>query len=117
MNAVKCYHEVEKFENKNIRTLFASTGVKGDELPSTYYVDNLLYPNSINTAPLNTIEDWMESGQKEAGEIISEDECDEYFALIKSKGMKMDNVYKTLLTDGLDAFKVSFNDLLGKLKN
>ena len=28
INATKCYHEVNKFKNPNIRTLFASTGVK-----------------------------------------------------------------------------------------
>jgi len=76
-----------------------------------------LYPHSINTAPLNTIEDWIETGKKDATEIIDEETCDEYFALIKSKGINIEKVYKTLLTDGLDAFKVSFSDLLGKLKN
>ncbi len=117
MNAVKCYHEVEKFANSNMRTLFASTGVKGDDLVSTYYVDNLLYPNSINTAPLNTIEDWITHGKKTPSKVISESECDEYFALLHNKGIDMKSVYKTLLVDGLDAFKVSFEDLLGKLKH
>lgn len=117
MNAVKCYHEVQKFENENMRTLFASTGVKGDDLPSTYYVDNLLYPHSVNTAPLNTIEDWIETGKKDASEIILEAQCDEYFALLKSKGIDMNAVYESLLNDGLESFKVSFVDLLGKLKH
>lgn len=117
MNAVKCYHEVEKFENANIRTLFASTGVKGDELPSTYYVDNLLYPNSVNTAPLGTIEDWIQTGKKDACEIISEDECDEYFATLRQNDINMDKVYAQLLEEGLEAFKVSFIDLLAKLKH
>lgn len=117
MNATKCYHEVEKFQNKNIRTLFASTGVKGDELPATYYVDNLIYPNSVNTAPLATIEDWVLHGQKEASEIISEDECDKYFELLSNNGIDINTVNNELLCDGLDAFKVSFDDLLAKIKN
>lgn len=117
MNAVKCYHEVQKFNNANIRTLFASTGVKGDELPSTYYVDNLLYPNSVNTAPLGTIEDWIQTGQKEASEIISEDECDDYFATLRQKNIDINAVYAQLLEEGLEAFKVSFKDLLTKLKH
>ena len=117
MNAVKCYHEVQKFGNDNMRTLFASTGVKGDDLPSTYYVDNLLYPHSVNTAPLNTIEDWIETGKKDASEVILESQCDEYFALLKSKGINMNSVYESLLNDGLESFKVSFVDLLGKLKH
>lgn len=115
VNAVKCYHEVEKFDNKNIRTLFASTGVKGDELPASYYVDNLLYPNSVNTAPLSTIEEWVENGVKEASEIMAEDECDKYFAFLESNSVDINAVYEKLLTDGLVAFKDSFKDLLTKL--
>lgn len=115
VNATKCYHEVNKFENKNIRTLFASTGVKGDELAPSYYVDNLIYPNSVNTAPLATIEDWVQVGSKEQSEVMTDKQCDEYFELIASKGVKMNEIYETLLSDGLDAFKVSFKELLSKL--
>ncbi|MGM0519294.1 MAG: transaldolase [Campylobacterota bacterium] len=115
VNATKCYHEVNKLKNSNIRTLFASTGVKGDDLAPSYYVDNLIFPNSVNTAPLNTIEDWLQVGQKKESKILSEDECEEYFELLKTNGIKLDEVYKKLLDDGLDAFKVSFRDLLEKL--
>lgn len=116
INATKCYHEVNKFGNLNIRTLFASTGVKGNELNPSYYVDNLIYPNSINTAPLATIEDWLRDGKKEPTAIMSEDDCNKYFELLKSKEIDMEKVYEKLLTEGLDAFKVSFRDLLSKLK-
>lgn len=115
VNATKCYHEVNKFENKNIRTLFASTGVKGDELAPSYYVDNLIYPNSVNTAPLATIEDWVQVGVKEQSDIMTEKQCDEYFELLEEKGVKMNDIYEKLLTEGLDAFKVSFKELLSKL--
>jgi len=115
INATKCYHEVEKFENKNIRTLFASTGVKGDDLRASYYIDTLIYPHSVNTAPLATIEDWLEYGQKTPSEIISEDECDKYFKTLESKEIDMQEVYEKLLNDGLEAFKDSFSDLLTKL--
>lgn len=115
VNAAKCYHEVEKFQNKNIRTLFASTGVKGNDLEASYYVDNLLYPNSVNTAPLATIEEWLENGVKEPSEVISETECDKYFALLESKDVDIKAVYENLLNDGLVSFKDSFKDLLSKL--
>ena len=115
MNATKCYHEVNKFQNANIRTLFASTGVKGNDLSPTYYIDNLIYPNSVNTAPLATIEDWLTDGSKVETTLISEAECNKYFDLLKSKGIKMDAIYNKLLVDGLEAFKVSFKDLLSKL--
>ena len=115
INATKCYHEVNKFQNANIRTLFASTGVKGNDLNPTYYVDNLIYPNSVNTAPLATIEDWLTDGSKVETPLMSEAECNKYFDLLKSKGIKIDAIYNKLLVDGLDAFKASFKDLLSKL--
>ncbi|MFY4806972.1 transaldolase [Aliarcobacter butzleri] len=117
INATKCYHEVTKFENSNIRTLFASTGVKGNELNPSYYIDNLIYPNSVNTAPLATIEDWLTDGKKEQTAIMSEADCDKYFELLKDKGIKMEEVYEKLLADGLESFKNSFKDLLSKLKH
>ncbi|MFW0712458.1 transaldolase [Aliarcobacter butzleri] len=117
INATKCYYEVNKFENANIRTLFASTGVKGNELNPSYYIDNLIYPNSVNTAPLATIEDWLTDGKKEQTAIMSETDCDKYFELLKDKGIKMEEVYEKLLADGLESFKNSFKDLLSKLKH
>jgi transaldolase len=115
VNAAKCYHEINKFKNPNIRTLFASTGVKGDELSPSYYVDNLIYPNSVNTAPLATIEDWFKDGSKVPTPIMSEIDCDRYFDILESKGICMETVYSKLLKDGIEAFKVSFKDLLSKL--
>ncbi|MGB3750089.1 MAG: transaldolase [Arcobacteraceae bacterium] len=116
MNAIKCYHEIEKFENYNIRTLFASTGVKGNELDPSYYIDNLIYENTINTAPLNTINAWIENGSKEPSKIITEDECDKYFEILQKKNIDIDKVAKQLLEDGLNSFKDSFQELLQKVK-
>lgn len=117
INATKCYHEINKLGNSNIRTLFASTGVKGNDLTPSYYIDNLIFPNSVNTAPLATIEDWVQDGSKQESEIMSESECNEYFEELKNKSINMEKIYNKLLSDGLDSFKVSFKDLLAKLIN
>ncbi|QKF83177.1 transaldolase [Halarcobacter ebronensis] len=116
MNATKCYHEVEKFGNSNIRTLFASTGVKGNDFNGSYYVDNLIYPNSVNTAPLATIDDWLENGSKEPSEIPTLEDCNKYFRKLKDNKIDIEAVYNKLLEDGLKTFKDSFADLLRKLQ-
>ena len=116
MNAIKCYHEIEKFENYNIRTLFASTGVKGDELKPSYYIDKLIYKNTINTAPLATIKAWLENGSKTESNIITEKDCDLYFDSISKRNINIDQVSKQLLSEGLNAFKSSFEVLLKKVK-
>jgi len=116
INATKCYHEIEKFENANIRTLFASTGVKGDDLAPSYYIDNLIFKNSVNTAPLATIKEWMKNGSKVKTEIMPEDECDKYFSKLEKKDIKIEAVAEKLLQEGLTAFKISFKELLTKVK-
>ena len=117
INATKCYHEINKFKSENIRTLFASTGVKSDELDQGYYINNLLYPNSVNTAPLNTIENWILSDDKKIANIIEEQECNDFFDNIKSKDIYMNKIYDKLLNDGLISFKNSFEELKIKLKS
>lgn len=115
VNATKCYYEVNSIENKNVRTLFASTGVKDDKVSSCYYVDNLIFPNSINTAPLSTIKDWVNDGIKEETKIKTEKECDDYFKLLENNDINLERVYEKLLEEGLEAFKISFKELLSKI--
>jgi transaldolase len=117
VNATKCYHEVEKIGNKNIRTLFASTGVKGDDVAQSYYVENLIFPHSVNTAPLNTIKEYIKRDQFSKSILLNEELCDQYNDLLKENGINLDAVGNKLLTDGLEAFKVSFAQMLKKLKN
>jgi transaldolase len=116
LNATKCYHEIEKFNNENIRTLFASTGVKGDKLSSSYYIDKLIYPNSINTAPLSTINAYISNDIFETSDIPTIQECDEYFELLDKYDIDIVKISDKLLQDGLEAFKLSFKTMLAKLK-
>ncbi len=115
MNATLCYHEVTKFGNDNIRTLFASTGVKGDDLDPSHYINELIFPNSINTAPLATIQSYVKNGSKEPSKIPNAQECALYFKSVEKADIDMKKVYSKLLRDGLEAFKVSFSDLLEKV--
>ncbi|RUT49917.1 transaldolase [Campylobacter fetus] len=114
-NATKAYKIIEQQDNKNIRALFASTGVKGDELPADYYIKELLYKNSINTAPLNTIKEFI----KDISEPKSPLECnviDEYFDRTKKADINYEKSCKILLEDGLKAFCEAFDDILTSLK-
>lgn len=116
INATKCYHGIQKFQNQNIRTLFASTGVKGDDLKPSYYIDELIFPHSVNTAPLATIESWLEDGTNTVSDILNEDDCNSYFSNLKEHGIDINQISDELLKDGLGAFKVSFEKLLKDIK-
>lgn len=116
MNAAKIYNLVEKHGNDAIRTLFASTGVKGDAFPADYYIKELMASHSVNTAPLATIEAFLEHPDHTVKLPLEDEEIDRFFTTIEEAGINIQNVYRTLLTDGLKLFKEAFATLLAHLE-
>jgi len=116
LNAAKIYNLVEKSAMPNIRTLFASTGVKGDSLPPAYYIGELLAAHSINTAPLTTIESYVGSPSKEPRLPIKEEEIEGYFSRLRQRDIEIDEVSLLLLQEGLRAFEQAFETMLQSIK-
>jgi transaldolase len=114
-NATKIYDDIEKRGLENVRTLFASTGVKGDDFVKDYYITNLLFKNSVNTAPLDTIDAFVQTGIKDIREPIDIDLIDEFFDVLKKQEIDIDQVYKELMDEGLIAFKDAFKEILEEL--
>jgi len=114
-NAAKIYNMIEKSGNPRIRTLFASTGVKGDDLPPYYYMRQLLAPHSVNTAPLATIESWLAVKPTPPQLPMDDAVINGYFTRLSDNGFDMDEVYATLLKEGLEAFEKAFAEMLAKL--
>ena len=103
-NAMKCYEIIEAFGNPHIRALFASTGVKGDKIPSAYYVEKLLLKNSVNTAPLATIRDFI---KLDSPLIKVAPNIDDFLSQFE-----VEKIAEKLLNDGLEAFKNEFEKML-----
>ncbi len=115
-NAAKIYNLVEANHTPSVRTLFASTGVKGDDLPADYYMRELLAPHSVNTAPLATIEAYIAT-EASAPKLPMDDAIlNGYFTKLSDNGFDMEEVYQTLLHDGLVAFEKAFQEMLDTLK-
>lgn len=112
-NATLSYHYINSKNEKNIRTLFASTGVKGDDLAKDYYIKELLYKNCINTAPLDAIRAFNNDN------IIFKDPLDEnHLNQILERNLSKDelnNTCKFLLDDGLKSFCIAFEEILKAL--
>ncbi len=115
-NASKIYNMIEASNLINVRTLFASTGVKGGNLPKDYYIQELLYPNSINTAPLSTIDAFIKNKDFTPKNILQNSTIDEYFRILKEHDIDMDMVYDELVCEGLEAFKIAFEEILEELR-
>ena len=115
-NAAKIYNIIEKNHTPSVRTLFASTGVKGDNLPGDYYIRELLAPHSVNTAPLATIESYISKKETKPKLPIDDDIINGYFTKLSDNGFNMDEIYDTLLKNGLEAFEKAFQEMLDTLK-
>ncbi|MCF6244799.1 MAG: transaldolase [Sulfurovum sp.] len=114
-NAAKIYNLVENYHLPAVRTLFASTAVKGNVLPADYYMRALLAPNSVNTAPLATIEHYIQNPETDVHFPLDDEEINGYFTKLSDNGFNMDEVYTELLDEGLVAFEKAFQEMLDTL--
>ena len=113
-NAIKVYQLIESYALENVRTLFASTGVKSDDLSGDYYVRGLLLPNSINTAPLKTIKYFVNS-DKIDDKIEIPSDIDELFEEMRKNGIDLNSICDELMQEGLSSFKEAFKEILETL--
>lgn len=116
INAAEIYNAVNELKVQKCRVLFASTGVKGSELRASYYIDELLAPNSVNTAPIATIEAYIDGGDKQIKLPLSQERIESHKRKVKSAGIDMDKIIAEQIHEGLVAFKEAFHDILNSLE-
>jgi len=112
MNASLIYSQIEEANLPNVRTLFASTGVKGEGLDPAYYVNELLYPRSINTAPLDTINAFLQTRANSAIKCPDKEAIMQFFDTISTEGINMNRVYAQLIDEGIGTFHDAFKAIL-----
>lgn len=110
LNSTLCYDFIKAQNEPNIRALFASTGVKGGDLPKDFYIRELLFENAINTAPL----DALRAFKNDKITLKKPLEMNEIRAKLNANlnEFELENAYKFLLDDGLAQFCVAFEDIL-----
>jgi len=116
VNAADIYNRVEALGVPKCRVLFASTGVKGSEFRASYYIDELLAPNSVNTAPIATIDAYVSGGDRRLKLPMSAATIEEHQKNVAAAGVEMDTVIAQQIEEGLDAFKVAFTEILNALE-
>ncbi|EAI3094971.1 transaldolase, partial [Campylobacter lari] len=113
LTATKSYKYIISQNEDNIRALFASTGVKGDDLEKDYYIKELLYDKAINTAPLDAINAFK--GKNLVFKEPLKDECIEKKLQANISNDELKNACKFLLDDGLEQFCIAYEDILKSL--
>ncbi|HMK08872.1 MAG TPA: bifunctional transaldolase/phosoglucose isomerase, partial [Anaerolineales bacterium] len=93
------------------RPLWASTSTKNPAYPDTYYLDNLVGEETVNTVPLATLEAFRDHGRAEAslreGLSTARGQLDALGAI----GVSMDEVTQELERQGVRKFADSFANL------
>lgn len=119
LNAMQGYHIIEENKDRCIRALFASTGVKNDgegsSLHKTYYVDELLFSHAINTAPLETIKEFIKNPSQSLKLPLEMEVILKNINKIEQSGINISELYIRLMKEGLEAFINSFENLLNSL--
>jgi len=114
-NSAAIYSAIEAAKVPGCRALFASTGVKDDSLPAHYYIEKLLAHNSVNTAPVETIEAFVAANVKEAALPIDPALIEAHMEQLRALDIDLDAVLEKLIVDGLEAFKEAFTEILEAL--
>lgn len=111
-NAASIYNTIEKMNIDGCRTLFASTGVKGDVLPTDYYIEKLLATNSVNTAPVETIQAYKDNKNRDLALPIDNNTITNHLNKLKAIDINLDEILDRQIKDGLESFKEAFQDIL-----
>lgn len=100
------------------RPLWASTGTKNPAYSATMYIDSLIGRDTVNTVPPDTLVAFKASGTVNGETVLDlSDNPIELFDQLAEVGIEIDNITKRLQDDGVEAFVMAFEDLIGQIKS
>ncbi len=98
------------------RPLWASTSTKDPAYSDTKYVDNLIGPMTVNTAPPKTIEAFIDHGTVA---LTVEDDVEQVkadIAALEAAGISMTTVTDQLIEEGVDKFIKPYGQLIASIE-
>jgi transaldolase len=98
------------------RCLWASTSVKDPSLRDTFYVEELIGPETISTMPEETIHAFQDHGRVEPRLEFDIDEAQYLFNKLYAAGVDYDDVVATLEREGIEKFVASVDRLLDQIR-
>ncbi len=97
------------------RPLWASTSSKNPAYPDTLYVDNLIGPDTVNTLPPATLEDFLDHGTVATTVETDVDGARMRLAELTELGIDLDAITNRVLDEGVAAFAKSFDGLIASI--
>jgi transaldolase / glucose-6-phosphate isomerase len=108
---------LEKAGAKPQRCLWASTSTKNPKYPDTYYVEELIGPQTVDTVPPATLAAFREHGEVRRSLDQHVDASRRRLQQLEALGISLDQVTEELEVEGVDLFAKSFESLLKALKD
>jgi len=106
------FKKLQAADARTQRPLWASTGTKNPAYPDTYYIDNLIGADTVNTVPPATLDAFRDHGKAALTIQDGVDECRRQLADLEKLGISMDQVTGELEAEGVKSFVDAFTALL-----
>jgi transaldolase len=97
------------------RVLYGSTGTKNPDYSDVMYMDNLIGPNTINTAPPETLEAFLDHGTVALTLESNLDKARGQLEELAALGIDLDEVTHKLLMEGVEKFAQPYDALIEKI--
>ena len=98
------------------RCLWASTSTKDPRYPDTYYVEELIGPDTVDTIPPATLAAFREHGEARRSLDENVELAKRQLKQLADVGVDLDQVTRELEIEGVDAFSKSFVALIDALR-
>lgn len=105
------WRELEEAGASPQRCLWASTSTKDPAFSDVLYVESLIGPQTVNTMPQETIEDFQNHGRVEPTLEEGIDEARHTLERFAQAGVDYDEVVERLEREGVEKFAASFQEL------
>ena len=109
------WERLSKAGARTQRPLWASTSTKDPRYPDTYYVEELIGPDTVDTIPPATLAAFREHGEVRRSLDENVDIAKRQLKLLADIGVDLDQVTQELEVEGVEAFTKSFESLLEAL--
>ncbi len=94
------------------RLLWASTSAKNPDYSDVKYVEALIGPDTVNTAPLETLDAYRNHGKPKARLEQDPEEAGQVLERLPELGISIDNVTQQLEDEGVEKFIKPFDKLM-----
>jgi transaldolase len=98
------------------RLLWASTSTKNPDYSDIKYVEAVIAPDTVNTLPMETLDDYRDHGDPQVRIEQDIDDSETAFKKLSELHIDIDNLTQQLEDEGVDKFSEAYDKLIATLK-